>query len=117
MRADLRPLLGFCAAILFLDAVLWAYHPRPLVGLLLALPALAAGLAAIAMAGAGEPRGGVRVVPELSPATALTAVAFAVSSAATIFGLWLLLIGLGLGALGIGGLVREIRAGTRGRPW
>jgi hypothetical protein len=115
VRSERRPLFGFAAAVLVLDALLWAYHPRALVGLLLALPALVAVIGGV-IAG-GPPNDTLRVVPELSLATTLVAVALALAAAAAIFGLWLLLIAAGLAALGAGGLVRELRASAKGRPW
>jgi hypothetical protein len=117
VRSDGRPLFGFAAAVLVLDALLWTYHPRALVGLLLALPAAVAVVGGVVLAGARRPDGSLRVVPELSLATTLVAVALAVVAVAAIFGLWLLLIGAGLAALGAGGLVRELRAGARVRSW
>jgi hypothetical protein len=117
VRSDGRPLFGFAAAVLVLDALLWAYHPRALVGLLLALPAVLAVIGGVVIAAAGQPDGRLRLVPELSLATTLLAAAFAVAATAAVFGLWLLLIGAGLAALGAGGIVRELRAGTKGRPW
>jgi hypothetical protein len=117
MRSDGRPLFGFAAAVFVLDALLWTYHPRALVGLLLALPAAVAVIGGLVLSAARTPEGALRVVPELSLATTLLAAAVAVASAAAIFGVWLLLIGAGLAALGAGGLVRERRAGARRRSW
>jgi hypothetical protein len=116
VRSDGRPLFGFAAAVLVLDALLWAHHPRVLVGLLLALPAVLGVIGGVVFAGVPWPSRTLRVVPELSLATTLVALAVAVAAAAAIFGLWLLLIGAGLAALGAGGLVREFRAGARARP-
>jgi hypothetical protein len=116
VRSDGRPLFGFAAAVLLLDGLLWAFHPRALVGLLLALPAVVAVIGGVVIA-AGPPGGKLRVVPELSLATTLLAVALAIAAAAAIFGLWLLLIGAGLAALGAGGVARELRASAKGRPW
>jgi hypothetical protein len=117
VRSDGRPLFGFAAAVLVLDGVLWAYHPSALVGLLLALPAAVAVVGGLVLVGARRPDGSLRVVPELSLATTLVAAAIAVAAAAAVFGLWLLLIGAGLGVLGAGGLVREFRAETRVQRW
>jgi hypothetical protein len=117
MRSDGRPLFGFAAAVLVLDVLLWAYHPRALVGLLLALPAVVAVIGGVVISAGPRPGGKLRAVPEISLATTLVAVALAVAAAAAIFGLWLLLIAAGLLALGVGGLVRELRAAARARPW
>ena len=116
MRSERRPLFGFAAAVLGLDALLWAYRPSALVGLLLALPALVAAIGGVVLAGGPPGDGDLRVVPELSLATTLIAAALAVAAAGAIFGLWLLLIGAGLAALGAGGLVRELRASAQGGP-
>ncbi|MDX6627950.1 MAG: hypothetical protein QOH00_196 [Gaiellales bacterium] len=113
MRAEDLPLLGFAAAVLAFDAVLWSYHPGLLAGLLLIAPAAAAAIAAIAIIRHRRPSEGRRVVPDLSLATALCAAALATIALAAIFGLWLLLIGLGLGALGCAGIVREFLASAR----
>lgn len=115
MRAEGLPLLGFAAAVLVFDAVLWSYHPGLLAGLLLVAPAAAAAVAAIAVIRRRQGEGR-RVVPDLSLATALCAAALATVALAAIFGLWLLLIGLGLGALGCAGIVREFLASARARP-
>jgi uncharacterized membrane protein len=113
LRADGLPLAGFAAAVLALDALLWSYSPSLLVGLLLIAPAAAALVVAVVIVSLHRHRGGRRVVPELSAATVLCAAALAVIALAAIFGLWLLLIGLGLAVLGCAGVVRELLASAR----
>jgi hypothetical protein len=105
--------LGFALAVLVLDALLWSYHPSLLPGLLLLAPAVAAIVVGIALASSPGRSDATRRIPELSLATALCAGALAAIVLAAIFGLWLLLIGLGLGALGAGGIVREHVAAGR----
>jgi hypothetical protein len=55
----------------------------------------------------------LRVVADLSMPSALIGVALAVMLWGSFIGEWLLLIGAGLLALGIGGLIRELRYGRR----
>jgi hypothetical protein len=52
-----------------------------------------------------EPR--QRMVPDLSLATALTAIGVAMAVAGSAVGTWLMLIGAGLLVLGLAGLIRE----------
>ena len=59
--------------------------------------------------GRGE-RGERRAVPDLSPPAALAAVAVAAMVIGAELGTWLVLIGAGLLALALGGLIRELRA-------
>ena len=115
MQADGLPLLGFAAAVLGLDALLWTYDPSLLVGLLLVAPAAAAVVAAVVIAARRRQADALRRVPDLSVPTAIGGVALALIALAAIFGFWLLLIGLGLGALGCAGIVRELMAGARTR--
>jgi hypothetical protein len=116
MRADGLPLFGFATAVLAFDALLWSYDPSLLVGLLLLAPAAAAVLAGIAIVSRRGRSDAPRAVPDLSLPTVLCAVALATCALAAIFGLWLFLIGVGLGALGTGGVVRELRASARRHP-
>jgi hypothetical protein len=60
-----------------------------------------------------------RLEPDLSAATAWTAVALATLAVSLVFGPWLAFMGAGMLALGVGGLVRErraMRAARRRRP-
>jgi hypothetical protein len=115
MRPDGLPFFGFAAAVLVLDGLLWSYHPAVLAGLLLLAPAAAAVVAGIAVTSRPSESDALRLVPELSLATALCSAALAAIALAAIFGLWLLLIGIGLGALGVGGVVRELLASRKER--
>jgi hypothetical protein len=114
VRRDALPLLGFAAVLAVLDALLWSYGPTRLAGLLLALPALVAVVAAAAVGLPAAAAGGPRTVPELSLPTVVAAVACAVAAAGVIFGLWLILIGAGLAVAAVTGIVRELRAAPGG---
>jgi hypothetical protein len=59
----------------------------------------------------GEPQ---RLVPEVSYPIGAVGAGVAIAVIGTPFGAWLVLPGLGLAALGAGGLVREYRAERRG---
>jgi hypothetical protein len=54
-----------------------------------------------------------RLITDSSPSTVALSVGLAVALLGAGFGLWLILIGAGISALGLGGLVREQRARTR----
>jgi hypothetical protein len=110
VRRDAAPLLGFAAVLAALDAVLWWYGPTRLAGLLLALPAVVAALAAAALALSRTASSGRRVVPDLSLPTVVLALGCTVAAAGVIFGLWLCLIGAGLAVAAAVGIARENRA-------
>jgi cytochrome c oxidase assembly factor CtaG len=77
---------GAAAACLVAGLVLWALDTRP-----------------------GADREAPRLVSDSSPATAALIVGLALALLGAGFGLWLILIGTGVAALGFGGLVRETR--------
>ena len=79
------------------------------------MPALVAASLGVVVLLARRAQGSARVVPDLSPATALCAVGLAAIALSAIFGLWLCLIGAGIAVLGGAGVVRELRAGARER--
>jgi hypothetical protein len=54
--------------------------------------------------------GGTRLEPDMSVATAWTALAVATLMVSLVFGPWLAFTGAGMLALGVGGLIRERRA-------
>jgi hypothetical protein len=56
---------------------------------------------------------GERPVPDLSPATAWLGISLVLLAAGAELGLWLVIIATGMTAVGIGGLVRELRAERR----
>jgi hypothetical protein len=114
VRRDALPLLGFAGVLAALDALLWWYRPTQLAGLLLALPAV---VAVVAAAGVAMPAAAsrLRVVPELSLSTVLLAIACVVAASGVIFGLWLCLIGAGLASAAALGLARELRGAPEER--
>jgi len=67
---------------------------------------------AVSGLGRGAP-GGARALPDLSPATTLLAIALVLAALGAELGLWLALLGGGLAALAVGGLIREARAQRR----
>jgi hypothetical protein len=93
--------------------VLWIWGPYTLPPLILTCAAGAAVLAGIALAAwpAREPP--ARPLPEISLPAALAAAGAATALYGVSFGLWLVLIGAGLAALGIAGVARELRAERR----
>jgi hypothetical protein len=75
----------------------------------------AAGLAAltgalIAVTGAVRAESGPRVLPDISPATVWLAASLSLLALSAQLGLWLTYIAGGMVLVGIGGLVRELRA-------
>ncbi|MGI8580445.1 MAG: hypothetical protein ACR2K9_07875 [Solirubrobacteraceae bacterium] len=105
---------GVWAAFLaVLAVVLWTVFVHPRYWLLYALPGLAiGGTALMAVMAARRPRRptAVETVTELSLASALTAVALALILIGTQAGIWLVLMGVGALAFGLGGLARERRS-------
>lgn len=109
--------------LLVLGAVLWAIFlaSAPKWGydvlLSVALPSLAVlGTAAMALAAARRrrPVAEAEAVTDLSPSSALTAVALCLMLIGTEVGPWLVLLGSGLLLVGLGGLRRERRAERAG---
>jgi hypothetical protein len=109
--------LAWAGLLAALTAVLWIWSPgdelaiASLGGAAVAAAALGAGLAVLARRAPSEPA--ARVVPDLSPPTALVAIAIAAMLFGAVAGLWLVLLGAGLLAFGLGGLLRELRAERR----
>jgi len=110
--------------LLVLGVVLWAafLEPAPKWGydvlLSVALPALAVlGTAAMALAAARRRRPWAEAerVADLSPSSALIAVALALVLIGLEVGPWLVLVGAGLLVTGLGGLWRELRAERTGQ--
>ena len=103
-----RPSVVFLVWAAFLGVlalVLLAWTQSVLMnGLLFGAAAGTVVLALLALR-AREPRR--RMVPDLSLATALTAIGVALAVAGSAVGTWLVLIGAGLLVLGLAGLVRE----------
>lgn len=103
-----RPSVVFLVWAAFLGVlalVLLAWTQSVLMnGLLFGAAAGTVVLALLALR-AREPRR--RMVPDLSLATALTAIGIALAVAGSAVGTWLVLVGAGLLVLGLAGLVRE----------
>lgn len=103
-----RPSVVFLVWAAFLGVlalVLLAWTQSVLMnGLLFGAAAGTVVLALLALR-AREPRR--RMVPDLSLATALTAIGVALAVAGSAVGTWLVLVGAGLLVLGLAGLVRE----------
>jgi hypothetical protein len=103
-----RPAVVFLVWAAFLGVlalVLLAWTQSALMnGLLFGAAAGTVVLALLALR-AREPRR--RIVPDLSIATALTAIGVALAVAGSAVGTWLVLVGAGLLVLGLAGLVRE----------
>jgi hypothetical protein len=98
-------LLVWAGMLAVLAVVLLAWTRSALEnGLLFGAAAVTLLLAALALL-AREPRR--RVVPDLSLATAVTAVGAGLAVAGSAFGTWLVLIGAGVLVIGLAGLVRE----------
>jgi hypothetical protein len=97
----------FTAVMAFFGSI-DAYSPWLLGGAALGTLALAA-----AGARSGERGGAPRTVPDASPATVAAAVGVVLLVGGTEVGAWMGLIGAGVLALGLGGLVREHRAERR----
>lgn len=75
-----------------------------------------AAVAILALGGllaARPPREAVRLLPDTSYATVVVAVGIAMVALGLIFGMWLWLMGVGVMALGAGGLAREVLAARR----
>lgn len=115
MRGPAGYLAAYGLVIAGLGVLLGAWRPQQPVALI-ELGAVAA--VCLAMAGAVRLRPapgersrphseGPRAMPDLSFATVLVALAVALLVASPVAGLWLTLVGAGVGAMGVGGLVRE----------
>ncbi|HEU4657692.1 MAG TPA: hypothetical protein VFR97_09215 [Capillimicrobium sp.] len=77
-------------------------------GVLAVMVGLAAGLWASGL-GRNEVAG-ARALPDVSPPVPLLALAITLAAVGAEYGLWLTLIGGGLGLFALGGLLREVRA-------
>jgi hypothetical protein len=112
LRRDFAAVLLWAGLLTGLTAAQLAFMREPYSYGLLGGAALATFLLGLALS-ARRPREAEKAVPELSYAT----VAFGIGAALAVIGAplgpWLFLPGLGLLALGAGGLVREYRAGRR----
>ena len=97
-----------------LCGLLFAFPRHVLAGVLLGSAALGAvviaGVVALASRHEGTRTEPTQPVPDLSLAIVVLAAGACCAMVGAEVGLWLILIGAGLGALGLGGLVRELRA-------
>lgn len=70
----------------------------------------------LAVTGLGRnPAAPVASLPDISPPTVAVGIGFVLMALAAAFGLWLVWIGGGVALVGVGGLVRELRAQRRAR--
>ncbi len=122
MKRPRGPIGLWALFLAVLAAVLWAVFlpDAPRTGddalLSIGLPALAIlTVAAIAwLASRERPAQRVERIPDLSPGSALSAIALCLVLLGTEAGVWLVLIGAGLFAAGVGSLLAELRAQRRG---
>ena len=109
------PLFGWAVMLALLAAGLLAWTGE-IEGpwLLLAASSVASAATGFALGLAGPAQGDRRAIPDVSIAPAVTAAGLLVVLVAFAAGRWLVLLGLGVMALGLGGTVRELRAQRRG---
>jgi hypothetical protein len=116
MRRAAIVLVGWGLWLGVLTALQAVFAPKPIQ---FSIPALAAAACVIAgvVVWALEARQGQqerpRLIADSSLATVTLVVGLAVALLGTGFGLWLILIGVGITLLGFGGVLREQRARTR----
>jgi hypothetical protein len=117
MIAGAKAVLLWALYLTILWAALWAFGvpDAETIGLLGAAAALCAATGAFALwrgrrGVAPDGDADAHLEPDLSVATAFTAVALATLMVSLVFGPWLALIGAAMLAFGAGGLVRERRA-------
>jgi hypothetical protein len=108
------PLFGWAVMLALLAAGLLAWSGE-IEGpwLLLAASSVASAATGFALGLAGPAQGDRRAIPDISIAPAVTAAGVLVVLVAFAAGRWLVLLGLGVTALGLGGTVRELRAQRR----
>jgi hydrogenase/urease accessory protein HupE len=108
------PLFGWALMLALLAAGLLAWSGE-IEGpwLLLAASSVASAATGFALGLAGPAQGDRRAIPDISIAPAVTAAGVLVVLVAFAAGRWLVLLGLGVMALGLGGTVRELRAQRR----
>jgi hypothetical protein len=106
--------LGFAAWLSILAAVLWVWSSDELPPALLSAAAAATWLLGGWLA-LRRRRRELRLIPDLSLPTVLLALGAAAAANGAVFGLWLILIGAGLAALGLAGVLRELAAARRAR--
>jgi hypothetical protein len=123
MRFSAVPLAVYALLIGITSAVLWVWTPYTLPPALLSGGAVGFAVVAIVVALRGRrmdargtrPEGEDRPVPDLSFATVGVALGIINVVVGLYLGLYLILIGAGILALGLGGLIREARAQRRSR--
>jgi hypothetical protein len=118
MRDAVAVPLAWSVFLAVLAAMLWVWSPGDELAIaLLGGAAVGAALSGFALA-LGARRTTERrswVLPDLSPATSLLAIAISVVLIGLEAGQWLIWIGAGLLGFGVLGLVRELRLGRRRR--
>jgi heme A synthase len=113
------PLAVYALLIGVTSAVLWVWTPDTLPPVLLTAGALVFAVlaAVVALRGRAEEREArpTRTVPDLSFATVGVALGIINIVVGLYLGLYLILIGAGILAFGLGGWIREVRAQRRAR--
>lgn len=112
MKGPAAVLLGWALLLGVLGLVLAVWSDDALArGLLLGAAGGAAVLAGLALLAGKEPRR--RTVPDLSVSTALVAIGLAALVLGSVFGTWLVALGLGLALLGLAAVARELLSERR----
>jgi hypothetical protein len=115
-RGPAIALLAWAGMLAALAGMLWIWVPELLVVALLGGAAIATAALGVLVALRRPPRDGrIEVVPDLSLATALVALAAAAMLLGAEAGVWLVLIGAGMLVFGMGALTRELAAERRAR--
>lgn len=112
MRRAAIPLVAWGALLALWTLVQLIFSPDAITVALLGGASLAVFLTAavVALAAAGPEE---RPIPDVSVATVTAAVGVSIAVIGAQFGTWCILLGLGLAAFGLGGVVRERRAERR----
>jgi heme A synthase len=121
MRSSAAPLAIYALLIATTSVVLWVWTPYTLPPALLSGGAVLFAVVAVVVAVRGDkldrrrerPEGGSRAVPDLSFATVGVALGVINIVVGLYLGLYLILIGAGILAFGIGGWIREARSQRR----
>lgn len=112
MSRDARPVALWALFLAGLTGGTFAFTTESFSYGLLGGAAVATALLALVLLRRRD-EGAVRVLPDLSYATVAFGVGLALALVGVVFGLWLLLPGAGVAALGLAGIARERRAERR----